>query len=299
MTAMTSSPEGRGGTPARIESTAAPTKGTSCIEVIDAEEANFPIQLMCRCFEVSRSGYYAWRKREPSPRACEEEALLDVISDIFGASRRTYGSPRVHAELLERGIEVGLDRVARIMSEHGLLGRQKPKFRKTTDTDHAMPVAANVLDRNFEATEPDRVWVADITDIWTLEGWMYLASSAGPWVPSPTADRGHPMQHEPKGELLGQRGRRELLLHPQDRTRTRRQIHCQCLRHVAACASHPWALMMRYRSGVSSLRLRSARIVADVALNAFGDHRRTRAARGPRFRTRRVRGVYRPGSRPR
>ena len=76
------------------------------------------------------------------------------------------------------GIAVPIRRypVARIMSEHGLLGRQKPKFRKTTDSNHAMPVAANDLDRNFEATEPDRVWVADITYIWTLEGWMYLAA---------------------------------------------------------------------------------------------------------------------------
>ena len=144
--------------------------------MIDAEKAKFPIQLMCRCFEVSPSGYYAWRKREPSPRACEEEALLDVITDIFNDSHRTWGSPRVHAELLERGIEVGLNRVARIMSENRLFARQRPKFRKTTDSDHDMPVAANDLDRNFEAAEPDRVWVADITYVWTLEGWMYLAA---------------------------------------------------------------------------------------------------------------------------
>ena len=130
---------------------------------------------MCRCFEVSRSGYYHWRDREPSSRDCENEALLDSITEIFEASRRTYGSPRVHAELVERGVDVGLNRVARIMSENGLIARQKPKFRKTTDSDHDMPVAANELDRNFEATEPDRVWVGDITYVWTLEGWMYLA----------------------------------------------------------------------------------------------------------------------------
>lgn len=130
---------------------------------------------MCRCFDVSRGGYYKWRNRKPSARDRENETLLEAITDIFEASRKTYGSPRVHAELLERGFEVGVDRVARIMSESGLVARQKPKFRKTTDSDHDMPVAANDLDRNFNVDEPDRVWVGDITYIWTLEGWMYLA----------------------------------------------------------------------------------------------------------------------------
>ena len=130
---------------------------------------------MCRCFDVSRGGYYKWRDREPSARDRENEALLEAITDIFEASRKTYGSPRVHAELLERGFDVGVERVARIMSENGLFARQRPKFRKTTDSDHDMPVAANDLDRNFNVDEPDRVWVGDITYIWTLEGWMYLA----------------------------------------------------------------------------------------------------------------------------
>lgn len=130
---------------------------------------------MCRCFDVSRSGYYAWRGREPSARDLENEALLETITDIFKASRKTYGSTRVHAELLERGFEVGVDRVARVIAENGLVARQKPKFRKTTDSDHEMPIAANDLGRNFSVDEPDRVWVGDITYIWTLEGWMYLA----------------------------------------------------------------------------------------------------------------------------
>jgi transposase InsO family protein len=98
-----------------------------------------------------------------------------AIKRVFEASRGTYGSPRVHAELLELGHELDVKRVARIMAEMGLVARRKPKFRKTTDSNHDLPVAANVLDREFEVTEPDRVWVADITYIWTLEGWMYLA----------------------------------------------------------------------------------------------------------------------------
>lgn len=131
--------------------------------------------MMCRCLDVSRAGYYAWCRRGPSVRAQENAALADAIKDVHKASRGTYGSPRVHAELVELGHEINVKRVARIMAEQGLRGRRKPKFCKTTDSNHDLPVAANVLDRNFEVDEPDRVWVGDITYIWTLEGWMYLA----------------------------------------------------------------------------------------------------------------------------
>lgn len=131
--------------------------------------------MMCRCLDVSRAGYYAWCGRGPSPRAQENAALADAIKDIHTASRGTYGSPRVHAELVELGHELDVKRVARIMAEQGLRGRRKPKFCKTTDSNHDLPVAANVLDRNFEVDEPDRAWVGDITYVWTLEGWLYLA----------------------------------------------------------------------------------------------------------------------------
>lgn len=131
--------------------------------------------MMCRCLDVSRAGYYAWSRRGPSSRAQANAALADAIKDIHTASRGTYGSPRVHAELVETGHEVDVKRVARIMAGQGLRGRRKPKFCKTTDSNHDLPVAANVLDRNFEVDEPDRAWVGDITYVWTLEGWMYLA----------------------------------------------------------------------------------------------------------------------------
>jgi putative transposase len=143
--------------------------------VIEAEKANFKVALMCRSLDVRRSGYYAWRRREPSRRARENAALSEAIREIFEDSRRTYGSPRVHAELVGRGHQIDVKRVARLMSEMGLAARRKPKFRKTTDSDHDLPVASNVLDREFEVDEPDRVWVGDITYVWTLEGWMYLA----------------------------------------------------------------------------------------------------------------------------
>ncbi len=143
--------------------------------MIDAEKASFAIQMMCRCFDVSPSGYYAWKKRELSPRAKQNAELTETIKEVFEASRRTYGSPRVHAELVERGHDVDVKRVARLMAANGLVARCKPRFRKTTDSDHDLPVATNELRRNFDVDEPDRAWVADITYVWTLEGWMYLA----------------------------------------------------------------------------------------------------------------------------
>ncbi len=143
--------------------------------MIDAERDNFDVTMMCECLDVSTSGYYAWRKRGPSRRAQENAALSELILQVFEGSRGTYGSPRVHAELVERGHDIDVKRVARLMAEMGLVARKKPKFRKTTDSDHNLPVAANVLDRDFEVDQPDRVWVGDITYIWTLEGWMYLA----------------------------------------------------------------------------------------------------------------------------
>jgi putative transposase len=131
--------------------------------------------MMCRALGVSRSGYHAWRSREPSERAKQNVELVAEITEVFEESRRTYGSPRVHAELRERGFEVSRKRVERKMREHGLVGRRRPKFRKTTDSNHDDPIAPNIVAREFDVAEPDRVWVADITYIWTMQGWMYLA----------------------------------------------------------------------------------------------------------------------------
>ena len=131
--------------------------------------------MMCRVLEVSRSGYYAWREREPSERAKENLELVAEIVDIHEESRGTYGSPRVHAELRARGFEVSRKRVEKQMRDQGLVGRRRPRFRKTTDSNHDDPIAPNIVAREFDVDEPDRVWVADITYIWTLQGWMYLA----------------------------------------------------------------------------------------------------------------------------
>lgn len=130
---------------------------------------------MCEVLEVSRSGYYAWAKRESSARAEQNRELAAKIVEIHEESRCTYGSPRVHAELRAQGIEVNHKRVERQMREMGLQGRAKRRFRRTTDSNHDQPIAPDRVQRRFEVDEPDRVWVADITYVWTVQGWMYLA----------------------------------------------------------------------------------------------------------------------------
>ena len=139
------------------------------------EKANFPIQLMCRVLEVSRSGYYAWRGRSPSRRQLENARLAQEIEEIFTESRQTYGSPRIREELEARGQSVGRNRVVRIMKELGLCAQQRRRYRSTTDSNHSYPVAENLLNRQFIVSRPNEVWAADITFLWTDQGWLYLA----------------------------------------------------------------------------------------------------------------------------
>jgi transposase InsO family protein len=101
--------------------------------------------------------------------------LSQAIKQIHQASRQSYGSPRIHAALAAKGWQVGRHRVVRLMAKLGIGARSKRKFKSTTDSEHDLPIAKNVLNRNFTATEPDRAWVADMTYIWTTEGWLYLA----------------------------------------------------------------------------------------------------------------------------
>jgi transposase InsO family protein len=145
-------------------------------EFIEAEKATFPIAFMCKHLSVSPSGFYAWRQRPPSAHELEDDELLAKIRAIHAESQGRYGSPRVHRELLAKGIHVSKHRVARLMRENGLRGRRRRKFRHTTDSNHAMPVAPNVLARDFTADAPNKVWVTDITYIPTREGWLYLAA---------------------------------------------------------------------------------------------------------------------------
>ena len=130
---------------------------------------------MCRVLGVSRSGFYASRSRPPSEKKLVDQKLTQRILSIHSESRGTYGSPRVYAELREEGFEVGRNRVARLMRKEGITARLKRRFRRTTDSAHDYPVAANKLDRKFETDAPNRVWTTDITYVWTQEGWLYLA----------------------------------------------------------------------------------------------------------------------------
>jgi transposase InsO family protein len=143
---------------------------------IDAEKAQWPISVMCKLLEVSRSGYHAWLKRPPSQRALEDKALSEAIAKVHAESAKRYGSPRVHRALHAQGVRAGKHRVARLMREEGLFGKRRRRFRVTTDSEHTKPIASNLIARDFTTDAPDKVWVTDITYIPTLEGWLYLAA---------------------------------------------------------------------------------------------------------------------------
>ena len=140
-----------------------------------AEKAFYPILVLCELLGVSRSGFHAWQHRPRSARQCSDAQLANQVAAVHKRSRGTYGSPRVHAELRARGVRVGKKRIARLMQEHGIKARSKRRFRKTTDSKHTSPIAPNILAREFAAPAPNRVWVTDVTAIWTLEGWLFLA----------------------------------------------------------------------------------------------------------------------------
>ena len=137
-------------------------------------QADYPIATMCRLLGVSPSGYHAWVKRRPSRRAQADAAVIAQIRTAHAASRGTYGAPRVHAELAAQGIRVGRKRVARLMSQAGLAGVSRRKFVTTTIKGESRQ-ASDLVERNFAAEAPDRLWVADITYIPTWSGFLYLA----------------------------------------------------------------------------------------------------------------------------
>ena len=130
---------------------------------------------MCRVLEVSWSGYYSWLGRPESRRARDDRVLLVHIRVSHKRSRGNYGSPRIHKDLVDEGQKVGRGRVARLMKQDGIRGVQKRRFVVTTDSNHTLPVAPNILGRQFEVLAPNQVWTGDITYIPTTEGWLYLA----------------------------------------------------------------------------------------------------------------------------
>lgn len=131
---------------------------------------------MCQTLGISRSGYYAWRRRQPSRREVANQALLVHIRAIHAESRQTYGGPRIHAELNARGWHCNRKRVERLMRLHHVRARRKRRRQRTTQVDTSLPVAPNRLNRDFRASAPNRKWLSDLTYVPTAEGWLYLAT---------------------------------------------------------------------------------------------------------------------------
>ena len=142
---------------------------------IAAEKAHYPIRTLCRCLQLTASGYYAWVRRGPSLRSRQDLELMRQLRLIHAINRRVYGRPRLHRALRAAGRRVSAKRVARLMRQAGLTAKGRRRFRVTTDSTHAWPVAANHLARHFAVPAPHRVWAADITALWTRAGWCYLA----------------------------------------------------------------------------------------------------------------------------
>ena len=141
----------------------------------------FAVAMLCRVLEVSRSGYYAWDRRAPSRRRCEDAALAQRIEAVHRDSHGTYGAPRIHAELAAQGLRVGRKRVARLMRQKGIRGVSRRKWITTTVRDRAAPVAPDLVKRDFVALGPNRLWVADITYVPTWAGFLYVAVVLDAW----------------------------------------------------------------------------------------------------------------------
>ena len=131
---------------------------------------------MCKMLNVSSSGYYAWHKRPVSAREMANKELVRAIEAVYNSSYETYGSPRIYHELRAQGVACSENRVARLMRLRGLRAKQTRRYKTTTKRDKTHPVAPNLLKRKFVADRPDQTWLADITYIRTLEGWLYLAA---------------------------------------------------------------------------------------------------------------------------
>lgn len=143
--------------------------------MIEYCRSDYPVAMMCRCLEVSTSGYYAWSGRKPGPRAQDNARLLVRIREMHEDSKGALGAPRIQEDLVDEGEVASLNRVARLMAENGLRGWPQPKKRRQGQKPGSRPVGVeNLLQRDFEAPEPETKWVTDITEILTLEGKLFL-----------------------------------------------------------------------------------------------------------------------------
>src|SRR5262249_30718708 len=150
--------------------------GAMTFRFIEEHRQRWPVRLLCETLGVSPAGYYAWRRRPASAREQRRDTLLVEIRAVHAEVKARYGSPRIHAELVAGGQSCCVTTVAKLMQENGIAAKTARKFRCTTDSDHDLPVADNLLDRQFNPPGANEAWVADITYIPTREGWLYLAA---------------------------------------------------------------------------------------------------------------------------
>ncbi len=134
--------------------------------LVDAEKAEHPVARMCKLLGVSRAGFYAWRERPESAHAIEDRRLRVLVRESHERSKRRYDSPRVHRELAKHGVHTSRKRVVRLMQAQDLVARKRRRYKCTTMSDHDQPVAANLLDRKFEASAPNQRWVGDTTELY-------------------------------------------------------------------------------------------------------------------------------------
>ena len=143
---------------------------------IDGQRKAYPLPAMCETLTVSISGYRAWKRGgSPTRKRLTDTQSLALIRAIHTQLKGAYGSPRMVKEIRGRGFPAGKERVERLMRENGIRGRHKRRYKATTDSKHCLPVAPNLLDRNFQPSAPNQAWTADLTYVWTQEGWLYLA----------------------------------------------------------------------------------------------------------------------------
>jgi putative transposase len=143
---------------------------------VDQHRDVFALSEMCAVLDVSIAGYRAWQKGgKPHRKRLTDSQMLFHIQVIHAEVKEAYGSPRMVKELRSRGLPAGKDRVERLMQENGIYGKHKRKYKVTTDSKHRLPVAPNLLNRQFKPELPNQAWVSDITYLWTDEGWLYLA----------------------------------------------------------------------------------------------------------------------------
>lgn len=143
---------------------------------IETQRKEFELAELCSALAVSASGYHSWKRGgRPDRKRLTDTQMVALLKAVHAELKGVYGSPRMVRELRGRGFPASKERVERLMRENGIRARHKRRFKATTDSKHALPIAPNALDRNFTPEAPNQTWTADITYIWTDEGWLYLA----------------------------------------------------------------------------------------------------------------------------